>query len=91
MTIPLAVVTPLAGGIYAAAKHGLDSGWGWEGALDQVSQAFTGFSFINRTFDAEQMWRGLFPTLIGAFIHKAAGWLGINRILGQAKIPFIRI
>lgn len=93
MTIPLAVVIPSVGGTVAAAKHGWDSGWGIEGALDQVSQAWTGYSFINQTFDIGQTKRALVPTIVGALIHKFVGGppLNVNKILAANKIPFIRI
>lgn len=93
MTIPLTIAIPAVGGTVAAAKYGWDHGWGIEGAIDQVSQAWTGFSFINKTFDMNQMWRALFPTIFGAVIHKFVGGppLNVNRLLAAAKIPLIRI
>lgn len=34
---------------------------------------------------------GLYPIVAGLAIHKLAGYLGINKMLARAGIPFIRV
>ena len=44
-----------------AAKRGLDSGWGIEGAIDQVLQTYTGYSVINNTYSFDELKKGWAP------------------------------
>jgi len=75
----------------AAAKHGWDSGWGIEGALDQVSQVFTGYSFINQTFDWNQLKRGLLPAVGSMIAHKVLNMLGVNRVFANLPAPLNKL
>ena len=47
-----------------AFKRGLDSGWGIEGAVDQVLQTYTGYSVINKTYDPQLLIQGWGPYLM---------------------------
>jgi hypothetical protein len=90
MTIPLAIVgglVPMGADILLAFKVG-----GAEAALGHVSLCTTGYD------PADGQWKPMFaakklygPLLLGAFVHKAAGQLGVNRMLAKTGIPLLRI
>lgn len=89
MTIPLAVV----GGFVPLAVRGYN-GWhgnGWMGAADGVSSGLMGYSVFTGKFEPSAMKQGLAPILLGFGVHWIAGKMGINRALGRAKVPFLRI
>jgi hypothetical protein len=89
-TLPLAVVAgfgPLAGQMV----YGYKTGRGIEGIGHYALAALTGFDSQTGSFGVGRMSKGLFPIIGGLLVHKLAGKLGINRALGQAGIPFVRI
>lgn len=91
-TIPLAVVGGLAAGLAGPASHVVQGDW--EEGLRQLAANYTGaYPRRNGTVDwnMEYLKRGLVPLVLGIAAHKVAGMLGINRALGRAKIPLIRI
>ncbi|HIA01809.1 MAG TPA: hypothetical protein EYN66_07845 [Myxococcales bacterium] len=52
----------------------------------------TGVDISRQRFDPQFMWFGLFPIVAGWMTHKfIGGGLGINRALGSAGIPWVRI
>lgn len=86
--IPLAVVAgfaPLATNIYSV------SGGGIPRMLWMGTQAITGYDTDTQKWWMPNMMKGTFPILMGIAVHKVAARLGINRALGSAGIPFIRI
>jgi len=90
MTIPLAPVIGLVAGLAkpaALAYHG-----DLEGAAYIALENYTGFD-IAGGFDIERLKRGLLPLVMGLLVHKFVGGppLNLNRVLGRAKVPFIRI
>jgi len=61
-------------------------------AGEHLLRSLTGFDVANRKFDARNMWLGTFPILGGMLAHKfIGGGLGVNRALGSAGVPFLRI
>jgi hypothetical protein len=42
-------------------------------------------------FDMDTAKNNWIPLFLGFAVHKAAGWLGVNRALAAAKIPLIRV
>jgi len=87
MTIPVAVVAgflPAAGKIY-------ESRGSPEGMANTSSRIFLGFNPDNGNFDFEDMKFGIAPIFMGFIVHKIASGMGINRALGAARVPFIRI
>ena len=66
-------VAPAVGG----AKRALDNGWGIDGALDQVVQAYSGYSFIHNRFDASWLAKGWMPYLAFSVVSK-----GIHKLNG---------
>jgi hypothetical protein len=78
--VPLAVTTLdkfQSGGVGAAAK------WAAEG--------MTGYSTDRRDFVWQRMKYGALPIIGGLIVHKIASMLGINRMLGRAKVPLLRV
>ena len=56
--------------------------------LDQIGQSVYGYSAVNQKWYTGNVARFWAPVGGGAIAHKVAGWLGINRILGRAKLGF---
>lgn len=95
-TIPLAVVMGTVGGLIGHKS-------GWNSVLSAVQQGqirdagkvalayYTGYDCDRNTFDWSCMQVGLMPLLGGMLLHFAASKLGVNRALGRAKVPFLRI
>jgi hypothetical protein len=99
-TLPIAPVAGIVGGI-AMAKHP----WAAEGdtiinlamrgdlqnAFKSIGPAFTGFD-DRGNFHLDAVLKVYGPMVLGAVIHWVVGGkLGINRMLGRAKVPIIRI
>lgn len=64
---------------------------GIEGAGDELARSLTGYSPKNKNWSWTYLKTGLFPIGAGVIVHKVASALGINRAIGRAKIPFVRI
>jgi len=64
---------------------------GLTGVGKETTYALTGYHIDSQTFNPSFMWNGTYPLLVGWAVHKIAGVLGVNRALGAARIPFIRI
>ncbi|KKM23371.1 hypothetical protein LCGC14_1615910 [marine sediment metagenome] len=89
VTFPIAVV---AGFIPGAART-LDAfqSTGWRGGTQVMGQAYLGYDWLTGQWHPGTMWYGTAPLVLGIIVHRVAGLLGINRALGQARIPFFRI
>ena len=91
MTLPLAVVggfVPILSVTYDGWKQG-----GLRVAGRQFMTTLTGFDPENTTagWQPRELRRGAMPIVVGFLVHMIAGKLGINRALGRAGIPFVRI
>lgn len=90
MTIPVSLIgglMPMAADIISATRVG-----GMEAALGHVSLCTTGYD------PADGKWKPGFalqklygPMFVAMMVHKLAGRLGINRMLGKARVPLFRI
>ena len=96
-TIPLAPVIGISAGLFTPAK-GHSSGpinqlmaGNWEDAFRQLAKNYTGVDISTGKWDFEALQRGLLPLIIGIATHKLASYLGVNRALGRARVPLIRI
>jgi hypothetical protein len=89
-TLPLAVVgglVPAGADILSAYKIG-----GAEAALGHVSLVTTGFDPADGSWKPGFAFQKLYGPLFVAFmVHKLAARLGINRALGRAGVPFVRV
>lgn len=88
-TIPLAVI----GGFVPLGVRGYNGfhANGIVGALDGVSSGLTGYSVFDQKWHPEVMAQYVAPIVGGFLVHWLAGRLGINRALGRAKVPLLRI
>lgn len=95
MTIPLAIVVPLAAGIgpSVAAIMRDQSPENVAGTLNHLTMIYTGYNAMAGNFEMGALAKGLLPLIAGGLVHKFVGGapLNINRILAAAKVPFIRI
>lgn len=94
MTLPLGLIIPSAMVGYQAVKIGMNSG-GSTGANWFIG-SMTGIRPDAKekgwkTFHAARLTEGLLPIALGAVTHKIAGKLGINKALGSAGVPWLRI
>jgi len=89
MTIPLA---PLLG-FAAPIAHSIP--WFRKdivSGVNDLSASVLGYDFKATRFDYNTMKRGLLPIILGLLIHKfIGGTLGVNRMLGRAKVPLLRL
>jgi len=84
MTLPVAVIAPVAAVGYFLGKELA------AGQVGLVLKQTTGFE--NGKFSGFSDMVGTYgPILLGVGVHKVASMTGVNRALGQSKIPFIRI
>lgn len=90
MTIPISMVagfTPLVASGVRGWKNETFRGMGKE-----LLFALTGVDIDNEPhFNPSFMINGTIPIVMGMVVHKLAGSLGINRALGRAGVPFLRI
>jgi hypothetical protein len=84
MTLPMAVIVPVAVLGYNAAKSMA------AGHSDDVVEAFTGMR-SGQPWSPNRMIANLGPIAVGFGVHWLAGKIGVNRMLGRAKVPLIRI
>jgi len=90
-TLPLAPIFGLAAGLWEPIKRAQYGDW--IGALDEASQAYTGYSPKTKAWNPGAMRRGLIPLVVGLLVHKFVGGrpLNLNQMLGKANVPVIRI
>lgn len=98
MTIPIAAVggslaglfmpSATAGGGRSVVQNIMDQHWNW--AIESLNENYTGYNIYRGSWNLMNA-RGLHAALLGVVIHKVASFLGVNRALGRAKIPFLRI
>lgn len=90
-TLPLAIVAGFAPAVVdiAANKDAL----GWGGSALHTTAGLIGWDTVGASYVGWNQMRaaGTPAILAGFFAHWLAGKLGINRALGRAGIPLIRI
>lgn len=86
--LPLAVVAgfaPLASSVYDSRSDG------FSGMSNALVRGLTGWDYQGQSWDMGNLNKGLWPILLGFLIHKLASVFGVNRALGRARIPLVRI
>jgi len=88
-TLPVAVVA----GIMPVAYQGLKGFQqdGVEGLIKRTTLSLTGYNVEDHKFYTDNLKEGLYPMIIGMLVHWGAKKFGINRALGAAGIPVIRV
>lgn len=87
ITFPLAVISgfvPAGMEIYAQRASPVQMA----AALPRI---FTGYDFLTGQFSLDNLKHGAIPVFAGFMTHYIASRLGINRLIAQTGIPFIRI
>lgn len=85
-TLPMAVVggfVPTFVGIWNRRSSAQAMG-------DYIQQGWTGIGSTGR-FSLDNLRLGAIPALAGFVVHMVASKLGINRALGRARIPLLRV
>jgi len=97
-TIPAALVSGVALGFvikpasnwdspYEAAKNGH-----WDTAIKNYATNMIGYrADTGAIFDTAVGMKGLWALIGGFVIHKLATIVGLNRALGRARIPYLRV
>jgi hypothetical protein len=83
-TLPIAIVAPVAAVVVSGAKAIM------EGHSEYVTTGLTGYGPDGK-FHVESLMGTYGPIAAGAVVHYAASRFGVNRALGRAKVPLIRI
>lgn len=92
--LPIAVLAGAGAGMVQPIEKAIAGQiTGDDGALAWVTYNYTGLRKAGGQyiFDSNGLKNGMLPLFFGVLIHKAAGMLGINRALGQAKVPIFRV
>lgn len=87
MTIPIAVIAgfvPVVNGVWNRRNSG-------QAISDYLQTNFTGITPGTGQFSFGNLKGGLLPIIMGFAVHMVASKVGINRAIGRASIPFIRI
>lgn len=95
-TIPIAAVGGAVAGLFtrppgegnSAFEFAMAGNWQW--AMNEAIYSYTGFHPVSGKWDITKA-VGLQAAIIGALVHWVAGKFGVNRALGRAKVPMLRI
>ena len=91
-TLPLAIVAgflPMALDTFKYSKTTTSDGWNQ--GVRYLVESTTGYD-PQANYWSWSLMRPMLPILAGLITHKLIGGkLGVNRMLGQARVPFIRI
>lgn len=97
-TIPAALVTGASLGLFIKPDPSWDSPFeaakrgAWDIAVKNYATNMIGYrADTGAIFDTEIGMKGLVALIGGFIIHKVASMIGLNRALGRARIPFLRV
>lgn len=89
-TLPIAAIAgfgPLLTNSWVQYKLG-----GLTGATNEATRNLCGWDPVAREWKWDYMKRGTFPLILGLLAHRIIGGaFGVNRMLSQARVPFLRI
>lgn len=88
-TVPIAVVAGIAPTAYQGIKGFQQDGL--EGLIQRTTLSLTGYNVEDHQFYRDNLKEGLYPMVIGMLVHWGAKRFGINRALGSAGVPLLRI
>lgn len=93
MTLPLSLIAPVGVLGVKTVQVGINNPV--EG-MNYLTGALTGYrpdwkEKGWKPFHAERLKSGAMPIVLGMIVHKVAGAVGVNRALGRAKVPWLRI
>lgn len=87
--IPIAIVAGFLPGVTRTLTITQQSGF--QAGSYEAARIYTGYDPSSGGWRASYLWFGLAPMVIGFLVHKIAGGIGLNRALGRAGIPLVRI
>lgn len=89
VTIPMGIV----GGFAVPVVHAYDANkiGGIKAGIADFSKSMSGFDPYTGAFAVQNMKMGFVPVMTGFAVHQIASAVGINRMLGRAGVPLIRI
>jgi len=90
MTIPIAPVLGLTGTLLGNGVVEKAMAGDYSGALSWARYNITGV-YGDGTFNPAGLIQNWMPTIIGVGVHIAASKLGVNRMLANAKVPYVRV
>lgn len=92
ITIPLAIVAGFIPAVNDVQRTHVQFG-GYPKAIIHTTAGLFGWDTVqNKWAGLTQMkYAGTFPIILGFLVHWVAGKVGVNRMLGQMRIPFLRI
>jgi hypothetical protein len=86
-TIPIAIAVPLAAVAIGTAKNLMNG----QAGRDVVLEQFSGYDGQGHWVGTSAMFQVYGPIAAGFAAHYIASKVGVNRALGRAKVPMIRI
>jgi hypothetical protein len=93
MTIPIALLAGVGAGMIGPAQE--MAGGKWSTGIRHIIENYSGvYVHDGGSVSFTDKWKnGIIPLILGALIHKYVGGkpLNVNRALGSAGVPFIRI
>ena len=87
-TLPLAVLAGLGPGIGQLWKA---KDYGFQQVFNVAARDYIGYDADTNKMTGAYLGYGLLPLVAGFLVHVVAGKVGINRALGRAGIPILRI
>lgn len=88
-TVSVAVGVPFLRALHSHYQDYKEGGF--QLAVDRGTARWTGYDPRTGNFNTTLLKTAAVPVVVGSLVHKAAGGLGINRMLSAAGIPFVRI
>lgn len=88
-TVSMALAAGIVAGVYSPGSYLLQGDA--RNAMRFLSRNYTGYDPMEGRFYVNDIKKGLVPLAVGGIVHKIAGKVGINRALGRAGLPFIRV
>lgn len=88
-TISMSMAAGIIAGLYTPGSYLLQGDA--RNSMRFLSRNYTGYDPMEGRFYVNDIKKGLVPLAVGAVVHKIAGKVGINRALGRAGLPFIRV
>jgi len=90
ITVPVAIIGPIGYNL-AQRIDEISRGVSWAEVMDRLQYSYTGYSTVHKNFKFDRMTQGALPLAVGTLVHNIAKRFGVNRALGSAGIPIIRI
>jgi len=90
-TIPIAPLMGLVAGIAEPVQYAVKGEFGNAIQIGVIN--YTGYDMATKKFYFDRLQNGLLPLVAGMLVHKFVGGkpLGLNQMLAQAGVPYVRI